>query len=297
MIVGMHSSSLSAVKDGIMQKMFPELLTKETGFIKQGFEPNIEELLKLEPDLIVQWANRGSEIIDPIEQTGITTLGLNYGSQSELEDWMSIFGQISDQPERAQELIDYHRQMLARVQTAVKDLAEEEKPRVLYLSPVDNLRAFGSGTYNNEYFGWTGAVNVAADVKEIQPVTMEQIIAWDPEIIYIGNFSSHLPDDIMDGKLDGQDFSSTSAVKNGRVYKVPLGGYRWDPPNQESPLMWMWLLSVQHPELIEFDLRQEMKDFYLTWYGYNLSEEEVDQILRCEVNVGLSACFDDNSKL
>lgn len=25
------------------------------------------------------------------------------------------------------------------------------------------------------------------------------------------------------------------AVKSKRVYKVPLGGYRWDPPSQESP--------------------------------------------------------------
>ncbi|MGO7165380.1 hypothetical protein ACCS78_41040, partial [Rhizobium johnstonii] len=50
--------------------------------------------------------------------------------------------------------------------------------------------------------------------------------------------------------------SLTNAAKSKRVYKMPLGGYRWDPPSQESPLSWMWtanLLLVHRDGAVEFD--------------------------------------------
>ena len=42
-------------------------------------------------------------------------------------------------------------------------------------------------------------------------------------------------------------WQNVSAVRERRVYKVPLGGYRWDPPGQESPLMWHWLTDIAFP--------------------------------------------------
>ena len=115
-------------------------------------------------------------------------------------------------------------------------------------------------------------------------------MVWNPDIIYIGNFGPCNPQEILNNEIEGQDWSSISAVKNNRVYKVPLGGFRWTPPNQESPLMWKWLAEIQHPDLFDYDLRQDMKDFYSEFYGYDLSEEQVDEILHCDMNKDLSCC-------
>ena len=57
-------------------------------------------------------------------------------------------------------------------------------------------------------------------------------------------------------------FSVTDAAVNKTVYSMPLGGYRWDPPNQESPLTWMWLGMLTYPEFHKYSLRDEIKRSY-----------------------------------
>lgn len=60
---------------------------------------------------------------------------------------------------------------------------------------------------------------------------MEQIYAWNPDIIFITNFTETQPADLLENKVDGQDWSQVKAVQEGKVYKIPLGIYRWFPPS------------------------------------------------------------------
>lgn len=49
------------------------------------------------------------------------------------------------------------------------------------------------------------------------------------------------------GLLQGQDWNQLKAVKNKQVYKVPLGIYRWYPPNGDAPLVLKWMAQHNHP--------------------------------------------------
>ena len=124
-------------------------------------------------------------------------------------------------------------------------------------------------------------MNPAQDLSgEALNVNMEQIYQWNPDIIYIGNFTSMQPSDIVENKLEGQDWSVLDAVAKGQVYKIPIGGYRWDPPGVETPLMVKWLAKIQHPQLFEdLDMRKEVSDFYKEVYGFELTEAMLDEIL------------------
>ena len=53
-------------------------------------------------------------------------------------------------------------------------------------------------------------------------------------------------------------FSITDAAVNKTVYSMPLGGYRWDPPNQESPLTWMWVGMLSYSNAHKYDLKKEI---------------------------------------
>ena len=88
------------------------------------------------------------------------------------------------------------------------------------------------------------------------------------------------PKDVYDNPL----FADLSAVKNKRVYKMPLGGYRWDPPNQESPLTWLWLSMILHPERFDWDLPARIDANYKTMYGQGVKDDDVKKILRFEMN-------------
>jgi len=80
-----------------------------------------------------------------------------------------------------------------------------------------------------------------------------------------------------------------SAVKNRRVYKMPLGGYRWDPPNQESPLTWLWLSMVLHPETFDWGLTMRIDESYTSIYGQGVTEDDVENILRFDMNASAAS--------
>ena len=63
---------------------------------------------------------------------------------------------------------------------------------------------------------------------------------------------------------------------------MPNGGFRWDPPSQESPLSWLWMISMAHN--IDLDIKSHMQEMYSFLYNYNLSENDMDLILQIDVN-------------
>ena len=138
----------------------------------------------------------------------------------------------------------------------------------------------GKGFFGNYWLNATGAIDVAEDDLQGQsPVDMEQIYQWNPEIIYITNFTELMPEDFYNNTIDGLDWSQIDAVKNGQVYKIPLGIYRWFAPSGDTPLMLQWLAQKNHPEIFTYDMSQILKDYYLEYYYYSLSDEEVEKIL------------------
>ncbi|MBG0512032.1 hypothetical protein I3J13_24945 [Agrobacterium sp. MOPV5] len=78
--------------------------------------------------------------------------------------------------------------------------------------------------------------------------------------------------------------SQTAAAQAGRVYKTPNGGYVWDSASHESPFTWMWLANLAHPDLFHFDLRAEVKSGFERLYNYTPTDEEIDAVLKLELN-------------
>lgn len=278
-IVGMHPKSQTAAADSMLAKLAPELLEDSTAFVQEGFTVNIEELLKLDPDVVFQW-NHQPEEIKKMEEAGLTVIGIDYGSQENLEGWIKLVGELLGKEHRAEELLQYQHKTLDYIKSKLADLPEEQRARVFYLAG-ENLSSCGQGTYNQFWMESTGAKNVAEETSGWgKAVNMEQILAWNPEIIYIGNFCDLQPEDILENRMSGQDWSQVEAVKQGRVYKIPLAGYRWDPPCVESPLMFKWLAQIQHPEIFnDYSMKDELKDFYTEIYDYELSDEKAAEIL------------------
>ena len=78
--------------------------------------------------------------------------------------------------------------------------------------------------------------------------------------------------------------SGVSAVRERRVYRLPHGGYRWDPGSHESHLTFLWAANVLHPEHARFDLRSEVRTFYTFLYGQRPDEDALDRVLALPAN-------------
>jgi iron complex transport system substrate-binding protein len=70
--------------------------------------PNVEELLKINPDVVIQWALKTDQYIEPMERVGLTVVGLSYGSYEIERDRVSIVGRIAQKEECASSFLAWH---------------------------------------------------------------------------------------------------------------------------------------------------------------------------------------------
>lgn len=277
-IVGMHPKSQRAVADGMLSQLAPELMEDSTAFVQKGGTVNLEELLKLNPDVIFQWNHQPKEI-KKMEDAGLTVIGIDYGSQENLEGWIKLVGELLGKEKRAEELVDYQHKTLDYIKSKLANTSENERPNVYYMAR-DPLTTAGKNTHNYFCLQNTGANIVAEKIDGWgKPVNMEQVMKWNPEIIYIGNYCKLQPEDVLENKIKGQDWSQIEAVKKGQIYKVPLAGYRWDAPSVETPMIFKWLAKIQYPEIFNYSMVDELKAFYSEIYNYELSNEKAEEIL------------------
>ena len=276
-MVGCNPSSMVAYEDSALEYMYTNMAAAETGWVDTSFVVNVEELLKLEPDVVFQW-NYMTEEIEKIEEAGIKVIALEYGTLDDLEEWIRIIAQLYQQEERGEELISYFHESVNEVSEIIQTVSTDDYPTVVQLT--DDLKVAGTG-FSNYWIEQSGAVNPAEELSgDERNVDMEQIYEWNPDIVYIGNFTDLQPSDLLENNLDGQDWSLVQAVQDGQVYKIPIGGYRWDPPGVETPLMVKWLAKIQYPELFEdMDMEQEVKEFYEEVYNFELTDEMLSEIL------------------
>lgn len=292
-LVGMHPLAKSAIEEAILGEFFPEARGVASDILagggSSGFVPNVEAIAALNPDLVVQWGDQADDVVGPLTNAGLNTALILYGNEEKARAIIAMLGAAIGKPEKVEEMIAWRDETAAEIEKAVADVAEAERPSVLYLLRAQSeLRASGTGSYNDYYIRLAGGRNAAAELDGLKPVNAEQIAAWNPDVILLNGFESELG---VNRIYDDPVLGATRAAVNKRVYKLPIGGYRWDPPSQESPLTWQWLATLLHPESVDFDLREEIVEWYGKLYGKTPTAEQIDAILRMEMN-GASAGYE-----
>lgn len=284
-IVGIHPNSYNAASNSILKDLSPSILDAKTNFIENG-EVNIEELMTLNPQVYFEIANQ-EKTVQKLEETGITTVALDTTTDSmnpldTLNRWLTLTGEVTGISDRPEAIIEEGEKNQKMIDDTLTDVKEEDKPRVMVLQYHSNgeISVPGKNMHGNRWIHATGGIDVAEDeIDGIKAVNMEQIYKWNPDIIYITNFTETQPEDLFNNVFDGQDWSQIKAVQDKKVYKMPLGIYRWYPPSGDAPLMLKWMAQKNHPELFDYDMNGEIKDYYQRFYDYDLSNEQVHEIL------------------
>ena len=283
-LVGIHPSSMAAAENSYLTTVYPEITELDTSFVENG-EINIEQLMKLEPDVVFYSATNTDER-EMYDNAGIKAIGFSttlsdYNCIETFANWVDLLGQIFGDSDRAQEVIEYGRSVEAQVLEKTATLSDEEKPKVLVLFNYGDgtITTSGSNFFGEYWIEAAGGINVAAELNGQPEINMEQIYAWNPDMIFITNFSSVLPEDLYNNTIEGDDWSNVKAVQEGQVYKFPLGMYRWFPPSSDTPLALMWLAKNIQPELFaDIDIDQEIKDYYVKYYNVELTDDDLQVI-------------------
>ena len=279
-LTGMNSSAKAAIEEGILGRIFPQAKNIPSDIAGANFVPNVEALAATRPDLVIQWGDLGSDVVQPIVNAGMTAMLVLYGTEAKGREFMEKTAAALGRPDRIAPLVTWRDTVQKDIEGKLAAIPADKRPRVLYLSRVlSGLQASGEGPaiYTDFTITLAGGRNAATGLTSTKPVDREQVVAWDPEVILLTSFEPNLSvEDIYKDPI----LSLTKAARTKQVYKMPLGGYRWDPPNQESPLTWMWLANLLHPTVFKYDLRAEMGKAYKSLYNYDLSDADKDEILR-----------------
>lgn len=216
------------------------------------------------------------------KQTGIPVVCID-GSFDKIADAYRFLGDLLGVAERAEDLAVYLEDIYARVSTAVGDIPEDEKVSLYYAEGPLGLQTEPDVSQHALTFQVAGARNVAA-VEEAQGlgmsnVSLESVIAWNPEVIVAW-------DDVVRGGADEiirtkEAWSTIKAVQDGRVYTMPNIPYAWcdRPPGVNRFMGIQWVANMLYPDRYDVDMVEAMKDFYSRMYWVDITTDQALDIL------------------
>jgi iron complex transport system substrate-binding protein len=286
-IVAMEPASMNAAKNGVLSELYPEILNVNTN-IMDGSDVNIESLIALNPDVVFYNAGNKSEQ-EKLENAGLTAVGVsptkwNYDCIKTYNEWMALLDQIyPSHASNREDLVDqYSNQKYTEIQEKVSGITEKQKVLFLFQYDTKTMITSSASFFGEWWCNAVGAENVAHDVNADNSnavISMEQVYAWNPDVIIITNFTSTSPDDLYNNAIGSDDWSTVKAVQDKRVYKMPLGSYRTYTPGVDTPMTLEWLAQAVYPEIFkDYDVASDVKEYYKNLYGVELSDEQVEKM-------------------
>ena len=248
---------------------------------------NFEELMTYEPDIVYTFPRENE--LTQLKKAGVAALpGETEETLAGVTDQVKSYAQTlgADAKKRASEYCEYFDEKLEWVKSHTDGIKEKDRPDVYYAG-VDILTTYGKHSDIIEVIESAGGNAVSADLNagNRTQIDYEQLMAWDPDVIFIdhGGMNDGKTVEQLKKELKSKaSYKSLKAVKNDQVYATPSGVFYWDMGIQKILLV-MDMAKILHPdEFKDLDMAQEVMEFYEKFFNYSLTREEAEQILNRE---------------
>ena len=183
-------------------------------------------------------------------------------------------GKILGRETEGNALADYCHAVYARS----KELSAKikNKPSLLYLGGAQGNMAVARGSFHAQIVDLLAdniAVTTAPAEGSMSQVSMEQILAWNPEVLVIAAET--------EADFSALPWRELRAVQSQRVLRVPAKPFDWmgRPPSVNRFMGLSWLAARLYPEESGVDLYEEMKAYYRLFYHYELNDAECNALL------------------
>lgn len=234
-------------------------------------EFNAEEAVKLDPNLIT--ASARTQWLDVAAELGIPTFLFEAETPERLKEAMLLAGQLfgPNALAQAEAWVVYYDGVVSAVREQTAVIPDEERVRVLFTGS-ESLRVASGEMYQTSIIEAAGGQSVSADlVGYWNDVNLEQVAAWNPDVIIVPPYGGATVEAIT----DSPEWQILEAVQAGRVYQMPKLVAPWDTPAPDSVLGIIWLAEMLYPEQVQLSCAGETETFYNTFYGYDISAEEI----------------------
>lgn len=192
----------------------PEASKKEK--IGTVYEPDIEKIVSLSPDLIIA-AKEGNTL--PTVQT-LVKLGLNVyvvDSANNYSDICASFlalGKVIGEESRAREVIESNSRKLSVIGTRLK---KAEKPTVFWQIGAQPIFTASRNSFVNDFIELAGGTNIFSDLRERYPqISREEVVKRDPDVIIMVSMG----DVTLEEKAKWLEFGHLKAARSGRIFML-----------------------------------------------------------------------------
>jgi len=255
------------------------------GWFGQGNVPNIEMVLKANPEIIIVTSLNSSieaRTSQALKDVPIPAVSVQIQRLSDYSEAFTSLGEVLGRQGRAKKLSEYARKTLAQVSGIVKAIPPQRRIPVYYAEGEDGLSTECHGSMHVELIELAGGRNVhrcpAKDVYGMKKVSLEQVLLYDPEVILVFEplfFKSIFSD---------PRWRHIKAVRERRVYLIPRQPFNWfdRPPSFMRLLGLKWLTNLLHPNLYRVDIVEEAQAFFRLFLDMDLTREETLKIMNRE---------------
>lgn len=146
-----------------------------------GFDPNIEKVVQLKPDVVFADGPSQERAVHPIRELGLPVVSFNPKTLEEIERNFLLLGKLLGQEAKAQSLVQEMRASLKKLRARA---GAEQKKRVFVQSWPEPILTPGRGSLTSELLEPVGGENIFDDLPfSSGQVSLEAIIQRDPEVV------------------------------------------------------------------------------------------------------------------
>lgn len=216
---------------------YPKLETEKIAKIGSGYEPNLEAIIALKPDLVLADESTSSQLTARLEKAGLTVFGGTAQTYNEVFGKIALIGKLVNRERNALKLITSIRTELNAIQASVAAL-----PKVTcYLEIDPTPYTVGPNSFIGVLLSKAGGLNIiSAKLGDFPKISPELVVQSNPSVMLGLSLETAL-------KRPG--WANLAAVTTKRVYTLSdEENDALSRPGPRLPVALRALIKLLHPD-------------------------------------------------
>ena len=251
-----------------------------------GDSINYEAVIAADPTIAVNVGTINDKMISDCDKLskslGVPVVAVD-GDLSASAEAYRFMGELLGEEEQAEKLASYAEKTFADIEKM--EVPEDKKVRIYYGNGEDSLETAPAGSAHGQIIDMVNAVNVAdlemGEGSRVQ-ISAEQLLAWDPDVIVVNGEpkADTSGTSAAEAILANPDYASLKAVQDQQVYGTPNTPFSWmDRPMGPNRIVGIrWLSGLIYPEYLNYNVDEEVKEFFDLFYHVQLTDEKLENI-------------------
>jgi iron complex transport system substrate-binding protein len=230
-----------------------------------------------------------AKFLDDAKRLEIPVVVLKYAdcyddiSVGTIYEEIRLLGEVFGKQEKAEEIVALMNEQVELIRERTKDIADEDKPRVLYFGAPSYAKdrggagyAFGTDTIESAFLEDIINAKNAYDGDNTELISAERLLSIDPDVIILPTYSGYHPPSVMYNEEQFGKVQELRALKDRRVYSLtatPIMDERL-----EFPINLMIAAKAIYPDRFEdIDLEEWIGNYFKERYG--VDDEKANELM------------------